>query len=249
MRPGRPGPWTENTKRAGLDRTHAHAARLRALSCVSGVGVRVSLGASKSPANQCLSPLWGRNLDGARQPSCEHRECSHACGGNDLTTFAWSRPSTCLRRAARACGQQVRRGLSTQSRRRRLSLGPSPLSSTPSAYRARRRQGSESPATLLLLAPLQEWPEREHGPPLVVQTRRATGTERGARIVYLSGSDGRPVGDPSLSRLRSSCISASTLSRPHGGVSAGSALTVAGSLRSARRSISSARTSRAIQSR
>jgi hypothetical protein len=109
MRPGRPGRWTERTQCAALDHTHTRAARLRALSCVNGVGVRVSLGASKSPANQGLSPLWKRNLSSARQPSYEHRGCSHAGGGNDLTPFAWDRGRQRVGRCARACDQQLRR--------------------------------------------------------------------------------------------------------------------------------------------
>jgi hypothetical protein len=55
MFPGRPGRWTERTQDAGSDRTYTHASRLRALSCVSGVGVRVSLGASRIPAIRRLS--------------------------------------------------------------------------------------------------------------------------------------------------------------------------------------------------
>ena len=35
--------------------------------------------------------FWKRSLGSAHQPSYEHRGCSHACGGNDLTTLAWGR--------------------------------------------------------------------------------------------------------------------------------------------------------------
>jgi hypothetical protein len=165
MRPERPCRWTESTERAGSDVIHTLPSRLRALSGVSGVGVRVSLGASKSPANQGLSPLWKRNLGSARQPSHERRGCSHACGGNELTTFAWARG---------------RRRVDGARRGRFGSWGArSRLSSTASVYPRETCDSDQSLEPRSCSRRMHEWPERQRGRPPVDEVRASGSIGRG----------------------------------------------------------------------
>jgi hypothetical protein len=143
-------PVDRKPQKARSDASHTHAPRLRALSCVSGVGVRVSLGASKSPANHGLSRLWKRSLSSARQPSYEHRGCSHACAGNELTTFARARGRRRVDGARRGRLASSFGGRSTQSGGRRFG---SPGARSPQRLPARDvRQRSEPRAARLLLA-------------------------------------------------------------------------------------------------
>jgi hypothetical protein len=203
-----------------------------------------------------LSPLWKRSLGSAFQPSYEHRGCSYACGGNELTTSASRRGR---RRVAGA-----RRGrlaadsadvLPNSGRRRFGSRGArSPLSSRPSVYPCEtcdRDQSLEPRSCSCLMYQARAAARTPAGHEVrssgslgrgllhrpckasVVSALRRTSVGRPKRAPAKAAMDARipptaeaarfPLEDPSLRRLRSSCISAPTLSRPHGGVCAGSA--------------------------
>jgi hypothetical protein len=135
---------------------------------------------------------------------CTAREPLFSRGGRGRRPRLRSRPRRRSRRgglrAHRSRGAAARRGRALGSPRHR-SADP-----VPGADRARtppRARRCRIPGAADRLSAHRPVPRHPR-----VQTRRATGTEPGARIVYLSGSDGRPVRDPSLRRLRSSCISA-----------------------------------------
>jgi hypothetical protein len=111
MRLGRPGRWTERAQGAGSDSTHTPSSRLRALSCVDGVGVRVSLGASRIPAIRRLSRRAQQT--GAGETLCRASNRHHSYPATAPRES--SNTGTCSRLASKRRGPA---GDATSARRR-----------------------------------------------------------------------------------------------------------------------------------